>query len=72
MIKAKKMITLTFPDGNKKDYNKGVTGIQVAENIANHANCDLGKISIKTFSDGELWIKYQENIIYVFRGSDRR
>jgi len=34
MIKTNKMITLTFPDGNKKDYNEGVTGIQVAENIA--------------------------------------
>ena len=48
MIKAKKMITLTFPDGNKKDYNKGVTGIQVAENIAK----SLAKEAIAMSLDG--------------------
>ncbi len=28
------MVTLTFPDGNKLDYDEGVTGLQVASNIA--------------------------------------
>ena len=38
----------------------------MASKIANRAQCKLGKISIKTFSDGELWVKYEENI----RGHD--
>ena len=38
----------------------------LAEKIANSLGQDLGKLSIKTFSDGELWIKFEENI----RGSD--
>ena len=48
MIKAKKIITLTFPDGNKKDYNEGVTGIEVAENIAK----SLAKEAIAMSLDG--------------------
>ena len=38
----------------------------LAERIASSLGQDLGKLSIKTFSDGELWIKFEENI----RGSD--
>ena len=38
----------------------------LAERIANSLGQDLGKLSVKTFSDGELWIKFEENI----RGSD--
>ncbi len=38
----------------------------LAERIANSLGQDLGNLSIKTFSDGELWIKFEENI----RGSD--
>jgi len=34
----------------------------LASKIANSAGCELGDISIKTFSDGELWVKYEENI----------
>ncbi|MBT4109554.1 MAG: TGS domain-containing protein, partial [Pelagibacterales bacterium] len=28
------MITITFPDGNIKEYDKGITGYQIAESIA--------------------------------------
>ena len=38
----------------------------LAEKIANSLGQDLGELAIKTFSDGELWIKFEENI----RGTD--
>ena len=38
----------------------------LAKNIANTLNQELGKISIQTFADGEIWVKYEENI----RGCD--
>ena len=38
----------------------------LAKQIARFLDQDLGAISIQTFSDGELWIKYEENI----RGHD--
>ncbi len=37
-----------------------------AEKVAESINLQLGEISIQTFSDGEIWVKYIENI----RGSD--
>ena len=38
----------------------------LASKIARSAGCSLGEISIKTFSDGEIWVKYEENV----RGCD--
>ena len=38
----------------------------LASKIACSAGCSLGEISIKTFSDGEIWVKYEENV----RGCD--
>ena len=38
----------------------------LAETIAHNLNQKLGEISIRTFADGEIWVKYEENI----RGSD--
>ena len=38
----------------------------LANKIAKSLGKDLGEITIKTFSDGELWIKFEENI----RGTD--
>ena len=38
----------------------------LALKIASSAGCTLGEISIKTFSDGEIWVKYEENV----RGCD--
>ena len=38
----------------------------LAKNIAGSLNQELGKISIRTFADDEIWVKYEENI----RGSD--
>ena len=44
----------------------GRSNPELAKKIAISANCQLGDISIKTFSDGEIWVKYEENI----RGQD--
>ena len=38
----------------------------LASKIAISAGCSLSEISIKTFSDGEIWVKYEENV----RGCD--
>ena len=44
----------------------GRSNIDLATDIAKSLKQDLGFISIRTFSDGELWVKYEENI----RGCD--
>ena len=51
---------------NKLKIFSGRSNPELALKIANSAKCELGNISIKTFSDGELWVKYEENI----RGHD--
>lgn len=38
----------------------------LANEISDYLKIPLGKISIKNFSDGEIWVKYEENI----RGTD--
>lgn len=38
----------------------------LGKKIAKDLKCKLGKCSIQTFSDGEIWVKYNENV----RGSD--
>ena len=44
----------------------GRSNVDLATDIAKSLKQDLGSISIRTFSDGELWVKYEENI----RGCD--
>ena len=44
----------------------GRSNLLLAKQIAQFLDRDLGAISIRTFSDGELWVKYEENI----RGHD--
>jgi len=44
----------------------GRSNPSLAKNIARTLNQELGKISIQTFADGEIWVKYEENI----RGCD--
>ena len=51
---------------NKLKIFSGRANPQLASNIASILDQDLGEISIKTFSDGEIWVKYQENV----RGCD--
>ena len=51
---------------NKLKIFSGRSNLPLAEKVANVLNRQLGKISIRTFSDGEIWVKYEENI----RGCD--
>ena len=51
---------------NKLKIFSGRSNPYLAEKIAKSAGCELGDISIKTFSDGEIWVRYEENI----RGCD--
>ena len=44
----------------------GRSNPRLAEKIAANLNQKLGEISIRTFADGEIWVKYEENI----RGCD--
>jgi ribose-phosphate pyrophosphokinase len=44
----------------------GRSNRQLAETIAKHIGMELGDVEIKNFSDGEIWVKYSENI----RGCD--
>ncbi len=37
-----------------------------ADKISKHLNIELGKVALKKFSDGEIWVKYRQNI----RGRD--
>ena len=52
-------------DNKLKIFSGRGSGL-LAKKIANHLGYELGKVSIKTFSDGELWVKFEENI----RGHD--
>jgi len=51
---------------NKLKIFSGRSNPLLAGKIADILDQELGKISIRTFSDGEIWVKYEENI----RGCD--
>ena len=51
---------------NKLKIFSGRSNPEISEKIANSLDRSLGNISIRTFSDGEIWVKYEENI----RGCD--
>ena len=51
---------------NKLKIFSGRSNLSLAVRIADTLNINLGEISIRTFSDGEIWVKYEENI----RGCD--
>ena len=51
---------------NKLKIFSGRSNPGLALGIAKSLHQDLGSISIRTFSDGELWVKYEENV----RGCD--
>ena len=52
--------------GNKLKIFSGRSNPALAEKIAKSQSCKLGSISFNTFSDGEIWVKFNENI----RGHD--
>ena len=39
----------------------GRSNIALGKDIANYLGKDLGQLTIKTFSDGELWLQFEEN-----------
>ena len=45
------MIKITFPDGNKRDYNEGVTSIEIARSISE----GLARKIISAEVNGEVW-----------------
>ena len=51
---------------NKLKIFSGRSNPALASKISGTLGQDLGEISIRTFSDGEIWVKYEENI----RGCD--
>ena len=51
---------------NKLKIFSGRSNPALAEKIAKSQSCKLGSISFNTFSDGEIWVKFNENI----RGHD--
>ncbi len=51
---------------NKLKIFSGRSNLPLAKRVSSCLGQELGKISIQTFSDGELWVKYEENI----RGHD--
>lgn len=51
---------------NERKIFSGTANRKLAEKIASHLGQQLGKIKIRRFSDGEIWVKYNENI----RGAD--
>ena len=51
---------------NKLKIFSGRSNPVLASKISETLDRDLGEISIRTFSDGEIWVKYEENI----RGCD--
>ena len=44
-------ITLTFPDGNKRNFSSGVSALEVAKSISS----SLGKSAISAFVNGDHW-----------------
>jgi ribose-phosphate pyrophosphokinase len=53
-------------DNNKLKIFAGRSNPVLASKIAEYIGKPLGKMSIKTFADGEIWVKFDENI----RGRD--
>lgn len=51
---------------NEKKIFSGSANRDLAVKIARHLHQPLGKVDIRRFSDGEIWVKYNENI----RGTD--
>ena len=41
------MIKITFPDGSVREYNEGVTGLQIAESISSRLAQDVLEMCIR-------------------------
>ena len=47
------MINITFPDGSVRQYEKGVTGYDIAMSISPRLAADVLAVNVRTASDGE-------------------
>jgi ribose-phosphate pyrophosphokinase len=49
---------------SKREFRifSGSSNIKLAEKITKNLKTNLGEIDLKRFSDGEIWVKYKENI----------
>ncbi|MDZ7369659.1 MAG: ribose-phosphate pyrophosphokinase [candidate division KSB1 bacterium] len=56
---------MSKPEAEAKLFS-GRSNRPLAEKIAEHLKIPLGQLSAKNFADGEIWVKYEENI----RGAD--
>jgi threonyl-tRNA synthetase len=45
------MIKITFPDGNIREYNEGITGLEIAKNISERLAKEVLSVSV----NGEVW-----------------
>nr|HPI73093.1 ribose-phosphate diphosphokinase [bacterium] len=59
-------MTITAPSRREAKLFSGRSSLALAGNIAKAFGKELGQITIKNFSDGEIWVKFEENI----RGTD--
>ena len=51
------MIKITFPDGSVREYNEGVTGLQIAESISSR----LAQEVLACGVNGEIY----HNVVYI-------
>ena len=54
-----------MPDKKPRVFS-GRSNPELTDKITRYLNIEPGSVDIKTFKDGEIWVKYQENI----RGRD--
>ena len=47
------MIKITFPDGNVREYESGVTGLQIAESISQRLAQDVLACGVNGETDGD-------------------
>ncbi len=59
-------MTIATPSRREAKLFSGRSSLALAGNIAQAFGKELGQITIKNFSDGEIWVKFEENI----RGTD--
>ncbi len=66
------MINITFPDGNVRQYESGVTGLQIAESISSRLAQDVLSIGV----NGETWDLtrpiHSDSSIVLYMGRRRR
>ena len=60
------MIKITFPDGSVREYNEGVTGLQIAESISSRLAQDVLACGVSGILVPTCWPKHCKNFIQAF------